>query len=160
MLRRYLNFVPKVAPSAQIDDSAQVIGNVVIGERARVGANVTIRGDVNSIEIGEDTSIEDNSVLHCEADKFPLIIGKRVTVQHRAAVHGCVLDDDCVIGIGAIVLNGAKVGSASFVGAGSVVAEGNEIPPFSLAEGLPARVVRPLSATEVSERERLRNAGN
>src|ERR1700756_3096789 len=106
MIRAYRGIVPKIAASAYIDQSAQVIGDVTVGERSSIWPNVTARGDVNWIRIGDESNIQDNSVLHCDPDTFPLSVGNRVTVGHLAVVHGCTIEDDCLIGIGAIILNG------------------------------------------------------
>jgi carbonic anhydrase/acetyltransferase-like protein (isoleucine patch superfamily) len=148
MIRAYRGVVPKIAASAYIDQSAQVIGDVVVGERSSIWPNVTVRGDVNWIRIGEETSIQDNSVLHCDAGLFPLQIGSRVTVGHLAMLHGCTVEDECLIGIGAIVLNGAKIGSGSVIAAGAVVPEGMQVPPQSLVMGVPAKVKRPVTPEE------------
>ncbi len=153
MIRAYRGIVPKIAASAYIDPSAQVIGDVAVGERSSIWPNVTARGDVNSIRIGEESNIQDNSVLHCDAGLFPLNIGNRVTVGHLAMLHGCTIEDDCLIGIGAIVLNGAKIGKGSVIAAGAVVPEGAEVPPLSMVMGVPAKVKR--QVTE-EERERFR----
>jgi carbonic anhydrase/acetyltransferase-like protein (isoleucine patch superfamily) len=153
MIRAYRGVVPKIAASAYIDPSAQVIGDVLVGERSSIWPNVTVRGDVNSIRIGDETNIQDNCVLHCDADFFPLNIGNRVTVGHLAMLHGCTIEDDCLIGIGAIVLNGAKIGSGSVIAAGAVVPEGAEVPPRSMVMGVPAKVKRPLTE---DERDRFR----
>jgi carbonic anhydrase/acetyltransferase-like protein (isoleucine patch superfamily) len=148
MIRAYRGVVPKIAASAYIDQSAQVIGDVVVGDRSSIWPNVTVRGDVNWIRIGEETSIQDNSVLHCDAGVFPLQIGSRVTVGHLAMLHGCTVEDECLIGIGAIILNGAKIGSGSVIAAGSVVPEGMQVPPQSLVMGVPAKVKRPVTPEE------------
>jgi carbonic anhydrase/acetyltransferase-like protein (isoleucine patch superfamily) len=153
MLRTYRGFAPRIAASAYIDASAQVIGQVTVGERSSIWPNVTARGDVNTIHIGDDSNIQDNSVLHCDAGLFPLHIGNRVTVGHLAMLHGCTIEDDCLIGIGAIVLNGAKIGKGSVIAAGAMVPEGAEIPPDSLAMGVPAKVKRQVTP---EERERFR----
>ncbi len=148
MIRVYRGIQPRIAASAYIDPSAQVIGDVVVGERASIWPNVTARGDVNSIHIGDESNIQDNCVLHCDAGLFPLEIGSRVTVGHLAMLHGCTIEDDCLIGIGAIVLNGAKVGKGSVIAAGAVVPEGAEIPPRSMVMGVPAKVKRELTPEE------------
>jgi gamma-carbonic anhydrase len=153
MLRAYRGKLPKIAASAYIDPSAQLIGDITIGERSSVWPNVTARGDVNSIHIGDDTNIQDNSVLHCDAGLYPLKIGNRVTVGHLAMLHGCTIEDECLIGIAAVVLNGAKIGKGSVIAAGAVVPEGAEVPPESMVMGVPAKVKRPLTA---EERERFR----
>jgi carbonic anhydrase/acetyltransferase-like protein (isoleucine patch superfamily) len=153
MIRPYRGAYPQIAASAYIDQSAQVIGDVAVGERSSIWPNVTARGDVNSIIIGDDSNIQDNSVLHCDAGLFPLIIGHRVTVGHLAMLHGCTIEDDCLIGIAAVVLNGAKIGHGSVIAAGAVVPEGADVPPESMVMGVPAKVKRQLTA---EERERFR----
>ena len=148
MIRAYRGIRPRIAASAYIDPSAQVIGDVVVGERSSIWPNVTARGDVNSIHIGEESNIQDNSVLHCDAGLFPLRIGNRVTVGHLAMLHGCTIEDDCLIGIGAVVLNGAKIGRGSAIAAGAVVPEGTEVPPGSMVMGVPAKVRRQVTEEE------------
>ncbi|MBC8167753.1 MAG: gamma carbonic anhydrase family protein [Bryobacteraceae bacterium] len=158
MIRVYRGVYPKIAASAYIDPSAQVIGDVEIGERSSVWPNVTIRGDVNYIRIGEETSVQDNSVIHVEHDRYPTLVGNRVTVGHSVTLHGCVVEDDCLIGIGAIVLNGARIGQGSVVAAGSLVPERMQVPPGSMVMGVPAKVKRELTP---EEKERFReNAQN
>jgi gamma-carbonic anhydrase len=151
MIRAYRGAVPKVAASAYIDPSAQVIGDVTVGERSSIWPGAVARGDVHSIRIGEETSIQDNSVLHCDAPDWPLTIGSRVTVGHRVVLHGCTVEDDCVIGIGSIVLNGARIGSGSVVAAGALVPEGMQVPPGSMVMGVPGKVRR-----EITEQEKAR----
>jgi carbonic anhydrase/acetyltransferase-like protein (isoleucine patch superfamily) len=148
MIRAYRGNIPRIAASAYIDPSAQVIGDVVVGERSSIWPNVTARGDVNSIRIGSETNIQDNSVLHCDAGLYPLQIGNRVTVGHLAMLHGCTIEDECMIGIAAVVLNGARIGKGSVVAAGAVVPEGAEVPPHSLVMGVPAKVKRPVTEEE------------
>ncbi len=148
MIRAYRGAVPKIAPSAYIDPSAQVIGNVEVGERSSIWPNVTARGDVNTIRIGSDSNIQDNSCLHCDEGPFPLIVGDRVTVGHMVMLHGCTVEDDCLIGIGSVILNGARIGTGSVVAAGAVVPEGSEIPPGSMVMGVPGKVKRQLTDEE------------
>lgn len=148
MLRSFRGKLPQVAPSCFIDSSAQVIGDVHIGERCSVWPNATIRGDVNWIRIGNETNIQDNSVLHVDSDGFPLTLGDRVTVGHSVVLHGCTVEEGCVIGIGAIVLNGARIGAGSVIAAGAVVPEGAEVPAGSLVMGVPGKVRREVSAEE------------
>lgn len=148
MLRPFRGVVPRIAVSAYIDVSAQVIGDVVIGERSSVWPNVSIRGDVNFIRIGEETSIQDNSVLHVDHDLYPCIIGNRVTVGHRVVLHGCEIGEGALIGIGAIVLNGAKVEAGAIVAAGALVPEGMHVPATMVAMGVPAKVRRAVTAEE------------
>jgi gamma-carbonic anhydrase len=155
MIRSYRGAIPKIAASAYIDPSAQVIGDVVVGERSSIWPNATLRGDVNFIRLGDETNVQDNSVLHVDAIEFPLVLGDRVTVGHSVVLHGCVVEDDALIGIGAIVLNGAKIGKGSVIAAGALVPEGMEIPPGSMVMGVPAKVRR-----EVTEAEKDRFRAN
>jgi carbonic anhydrase/acetyltransferase-like protein (isoleucine patch superfamily) len=148
MIRPYRGVLPRIADSVYIDSSAQVIGDVVIGERSTVWPNVTIRGDVNHIRVGNETSIQDNSVLHVDRVQFPCIVGNRVTVGHSVVLHGCEVGDGALIGIGAVVLNGAKIGAGAVVAAGALVPEGMEVPPKMVAMGTPAKVRREVSPEE------------
>jgi carbonic anhydrase/acetyltransferase-like protein (isoleucine patch superfamily) len=154
MIRSFRGKIPQVAPSAYVDSSAQVVGDVTIGERSSVWLNVSIRGDVNSIRIGDETSIQDNTVLHVDTeDEFRLAIGSRVTVGHRVVLHGCTVEDDALIGIGAIVLNGAHIGKGSIIAAGALVPEGMHVPANSIVMGVPGKVRREVTP---EERERFR----
>lgn len=158
MIRSYRGILPRIAVSAYVDLSAQVIGDVVIGEKSSVWPNVTIRGDVNYIRIGDETSVQDNSCLHVELNKHPLILGNRVTVGHSVTLHGCEIEDECLIAIGAMVLNGSRVGRGSIIAAGALVPEGAQIPPNSVVMGVPGKVRREVSETD---RERIiRSAAN
>jgi carbonic anhydrase/acetyltransferase-like protein (isoleucine patch superfamily) len=148
MIRAFRGTLPAIAVSAYVDPSAQVIGQVAIGERSSIWANVTIRGDVHFIRIGEETSIQDNSVVHVEKDLFPTIIGNRVVVGHSVTLHGCVVEDECLIGIGATLLNGARIGRGSVVAAGALVPEGMQVPPGSMVMGVPARIRRQVTPEE------------
>lgn len=153
MIRAYRGVVPQIAASAYIDPSAQVIGDVTVGERSSVWPNSTLRGDVNRIRIGEETNVQDNSVLHVDEGAFPLTLGDRVTVGHSVVLHGCQVEDECLIGIGAVVLNGAKIGKGSVIAAGAVVPEGMQVPPGSMVMGIPGKVRREITG---EERERFR----
>lgn len=140
---------PSVADTAWVADSAQVIGNVVLGDQASVWFGTVVRGDTERITIGAGTNIQDTSVLHADIGK-PLVIGERVTVGHQAVLHGCTVGDESLIGIGAIVLNGAKIGKNCLVGAGSLVTEGKEFPDGSMIMGAPAKLVRQLTAEQMA----------
>lgn len=153
MIRPYRGVMPRIADSAYIDQSAQLIGDIVVGERSSVWLNVAIRGDVNYIRIGDETSVQDNSVLHVDHQVYPCIVGNRVTVGHSVVLHGCVVEDEALIGIGAIVLNGAKIGRGAVVAAGALVPEAMDVPANSLVMGTPAKVKREVTA---EERERFR----
>ncbi len=157
MLRSFRGRQPAVAASAYVDPSAQVIGDVRLGERTSVWANVTIRADINSVTIGDDTNVQDNSCLHVDDDK-PVVIGERVVIGHSCTVHGCTIEDDCLIGMGSTILNGARVGAGSIVAAGSLVLERQEIPPRSMVMGSPAKIRRQ-TTDEQLEKVR-RNAQN
>ncbi|HWR53346.1 MAG TPA: gamma carbonic anhydrase family protein [Bryobacteraceae bacterium] len=148
MIRPYRGVVPTVPVSAYVDIAAVVIGDVIIGARSSVWPNVTIRGDVNFIRIGEETSIQDNSCLHVQRNTHPLVIGNRVTVGHSVTLHGCEVEDECLIAIGAIVLNGAKVGRGSIIAAGALVPEGMQVPPSSVVMGVPGKVKRAVTDAE------------
>ena len=143
--------MPRVHPTAYIDDSAQVIGDVEIGEDSSVWMAVVIRGDVNRIRIGRRSNVQDGTIVHVMKDTHPTIVGDNVTIGHAAVVHGCTIEDQCLIGMGAILLNGAVVGGGSIVAAGSLVVEGMQIPPRSLVMGSPAKIRRPLSDSDVAE---------
>ncbi len=129
MIRPYRGVMPRIAHSAYIDSSAQVIGDVVVGERSSVWLNVSIRGDVNYIRVGDESSIQDNTVLHVDRLLYPCIVGNRVTVGHRVVLHGCEVADDALIGIGAVVLNGAKIGAGAVVAAGALSPNACRSPP-------------------------------
>lgn len=143
---------PRVHASAYIHPAAVVCGDVTIGDRVSVWPTAVIRGDSATIEIGEDSNIQDGTVVHVD-DGMPTKIGRRVGVGHRAIIHGATIEDDCLIAMGAVLLNGVRVGTGSIVGAGAVCPEGMQIPPNSLALGVPAKVVR---GTTPAERERIR----
>ncbi len=149
VLRSYRSVHPRVAATAFIDQSAQVIGDVVVGDESSVWMNVVVRGDVNHIRIGRRTNIQDGSVVHVMSDTHPTTLGDEVTVGHGALLHGCVIENRCLISMGAIVLNGAVVGTESIVAAGALVVEGATILPRSLVMGSPARVRRALTDDEV-----------
>jgi carbonic anhydrase/acetyltransferase-like protein (isoleucine patch superfamily) len=148
LIRPYRGVMPRIAASAYIDSSAQIIGDVIIGERSSVWPNVSIRGDVNHIRVGDETSIQDNCVLHVDHDIHPCLVGNRVTVGHSVVLHGCQVEDGALIGIGAIVLNGAKIGAGAVVAAGALVPEGMEVPAGMLVMGAPAKARRPVTPEE------------
>lgn len=131
-------------PTVFIAPGAVVVGEVALGARASIWFNTVVRGDTAAIEIGADSNVQDNSTVHVDAD-CPAIIGERVTVGHRAIVHGCVIEPDSLIGMGAVVLSGARIGAGSLIGAAALVKEHQVIPPGSLVLGAPARVMGPVS---------------
>lgn len=148
-LIRYKGVYPQVARDVYIAPGAIVIGDVVIGAKSSIWFYTVVRGDVHFIRIGEETNIQDHSVLHVTTGTFPLHIGNRVTVGHRAVIHGCTIEDECLIGMGSIILDGAKIGRHSVVAAGAVVPPGMEIPERSLVMGIPAKVQKELSEEEI-----------
>jgi carbonic anhydrase/acetyltransferase-like protein (isoleucine patch superfamily) len=148
MLRPYRTAFPQIDPSAFVDASAQVIGDVHVGPESSVWMNVVIRGDVHHIRIGARTNIQDLAVVHVMRDAHPTIVGDDVTVGHAAVVHGCTVEDRCLIGMGAILLNGCRIGTGSIVAAGALVPQGVVVPAGSMVMGMPARVTRPLTPEE------------
>jgi gamma-carbonic anhydrase len=149
MIRDHKGRAPRIHSSAFIDDSAQVIGEVEIGEESGVWMCVVIRGDVNWIRIGRRSNVQDGTVVHVMTKTHPTVIGDNVTIGHGAIVHGCTIEDQCLIGMGAILLNGAHVGTGSIVAAGTLLVEGMKVPPRSLVMGSPGKVRRALSDAEV-----------
>ena len=149
MVRTFLKRTPRIHPSAYVHDSAEVIGAVEIGPKASVWPLCVLRGDIAPIRIGAETNIQDLTVIHTRS-RFPAVIGKRVTVGHRAVLHGCRIGDGCLIGMGAVVLE-AVIGAGSLVGAGATVLGGTRIPPGSLVLGTPAKVARKLEPAERRE---------
>jgi len=144
--------VPKIDPTAFVHEKAIVLGDVTLGARVSVWPTAVIRGDTDAITIGDDSNVQDGTVIHVDHG-MPTKIGKRVAIGHRAIVHGSTVEDDSLIAMGAILLNGVHVGSGSIVGAGAMCPEGMQIPPNSLVLGIPARVMR---ETTDAERERIR----
>lgn len=140
---------PEIDASAYIAESANLIGKVTVKANASVWFGVTIRGDNERITIGEDSNVQEGTVMHTDMG-YPLTIGKGVTVGHQAMLHGCTVGDDSLIGIQAVILNGAKIGKGCLVGAGALVTEGKEFPDYSLIIGAPAKAVRTLSQEDVA----------
>jgi carbonic anhydrase/acetyltransferase-like protein (isoleucine patch superfamily) len=148
MLRSYKGIWPKLGERVYVDVSAQVIGDVDLGDHASVWMNAVLRGDVHSIHIGPYTNIQDNCVVHVFKDLHPTLVADHVTVGHSATLHGCRIESWCLIGIGASVLNGAHIGAESIVAAQALVPEGMVVPPCSLVMGVPAKVRRPVTEEE------------
>ena len=150
MIRPFRGVLPRIHPTAYIDSSAQIIGDVEIGEESSVWMGVVIRGDVHWIRVGRRSNVQDGTVVHVMKETHATTIGDDVTIGHRALVHGCTIGDRCLIGMGAILLNGAQIGTGSVVAAGSLVVEGMQVPPGSLVMGSPAKVKRPLRPEEIA----------
>ncbi len=144
----FKSIYPKLHETVFTVESAAIIGDVEIGEHSSIWFNAVVRGDVHYIRIGARTNVQDNSALHVTHDTHPLVLGDDITVGHNVTLHGCTIEDRCLIGMGAIVLDGAVVGADSMVGAGALVTEGMVVPPGSLVVGLPGRVKRTLSEDE------------
>ncbi len=156
MILKFKEWFPKIAPSAWVAPSADIIGNVKIGEDSSIWFGTVIRGDVHKIEIGDRTSIQDLSMVHVThykkedmSDGNPTIIGNDVTIGHKVMLHGCTIEDGCLIGMSATILDGAVIGEGSIVGANSLVTANKVFPPHSMIMGSPAKVVRTLSEDEV-----------
>lgn len=147
VIQSYQDKAPVCTPSARVAENATLVGDVSLGAEVSVWFGVVLRGDEAAIRVGDGSNIQDNAVVHCDRS-FPVLIGKDVTVGHAAILHGCTVEDRCLIGMGAILLNGCVIGSGSLVAAGALVTQDTVIPPGSLVVGSPARVVRPLRSEE------------
>jgi len=150
MIRPFRGIYPQIHSTAFIAESAQVIGDVHVGEQASVWFGTVVRGDMFYIRIGDRTNVQDNCVLHTRTGEKPTILEEEVTVGHSATLHGCYVEHGSLIGIGSIVLDDARVGAQSLVAAGSLISPGTIIPPRSLVMGSPGRVKRPLTDEEVA----------
>ncbi|HEU5042273.1 MAG TPA: gamma carbonic anhydrase family protein [Gemmatimonadales bacterium] len=135
-----------IHPTAFIAPTASVMGDVTLGADSSVWYGAVLRGDMAPIVIGERTNLQDGTIVHVDAD-VPCIIGARVGVGHRVILHGCTVADDCLIGMGSVLLNGVRIGAGSVIAAGAVIPEGMQIPPGSLVMGVPGRIVRPVDET-------------
>ena len=143
----FFGYEPHVPDSAWVDPQATLIGRVVLGEQASIYPQAVLRGDINAIVVGDRSNVQDGSVLHV-ADEWPVLIGREVVIGHAATVHGCEIQDGCLVGIGATVLNGAVVGEGSILAAGCLVPENAHLEAGGLYMGVPARLKRRLSAEE------------
>jgi carbonic anhydrase/acetyltransferase-like protein (isoleucine patch superfamily) len=147
---RFLFVKPQIDPSAYVSAQAVVMGDVRLAAHSSVWPMAVLRGDINYIEIGEGSNIQDGAIVHL-ADHIPVIVGKLVTVGHRAILHACTVEDECLIGMGATILDGAAIGKGSIVGAHALVTKGMQVPPGSLVMGTPAKVVRALHPEEIAD---------
>jgi carbonic anhydrase/acetyltransferase-like protein (isoleucine patch superfamily) len=141
--------MPKLHETVFVADGAKIIGDVEIGEHCGIWFNAVLRGDVNFIRIGSRTNIQDNSVLHVTSKTAPLNIGSNITIGHNAVLHGCTIEDFCLIGMGAIVMDRAYIHRHSIVAAGAIVLEGFDVPEGMLVAGIPAKVKRALTEKEM-----------
>ena len=148
-MKRFLpaSEAPRVHPSAYVAPGAVLIGGVTVGARSSVWPGAVLRGDINTITVGEDSNIQDGTIIHV-ADDYPAIIGDRVSVGHRAIIHACQVGDEVLVGMGAIVMDGAVIGARSIVAAGALVTKNMQVPAGSLVMGSPAKVIRSLTAKE------------
>ena len=145
MIRTYQGRAPQVPDTCYVDLSAQLIGDVTLGDHSSVWMNAVLRGDVNSIRLGANSNVQDCAVLHGQRNLYPVIVGDWVTIGHNATVHGCVIENECLIGIGARVLNNCRIGAGSIIAAGAVVPEHTVVPPRTLWAGVPAKLRRAIS---------------
>jgi carbonic anhydrase/acetyltransferase-like protein (isoleucine patch superfamily) len=148
MIRSFKGLRPVIPESCYVDESAQLIGDVVLGEHASVWMNAVLRGDVYAIRIGAYSNVQDCSVLHGMKNQYGVTLGEYVTVGHSVTLHGCVVEDRCLIGMGAIVLNGARIGSGSIIAAGTLIPERTVVEPGSVWMGSPGKFRRKLDAGE------------
>ena len=148
MIRSFKGMRPVVPASCYVDESAQIIGDVVLGEHASVWMNAVLRGDVHSIRIGAHSNVQDCSVLHGMREQYEVVIGEYVTVGHSVTLHGCVVEDRCLIGMGSVILNGAKIGFGSIIAAGTLIPERTLVEPGSLWMGSPGKLRRKLEKGE------------
>ena len=152
-LDTFLRRKPKLGQGVYLAQTAVVLGDVTLGDFSSVWYHAVLRGDINRIEVGHHSNVQDNAVLHL-ADDLPCLVGNWVTIGHSAIVHACTVGDECLIGMGATILDGAVIGEQSIVGANALVTQGFQVPPGSLVLGTPAKVVRTLT---VEERSRLKS---
>ena len=148
MIRSFKGIRPAIPSTCFVDDSAQIIGDVVLGEHASVWMNAVLRGDVHEIRVGAHSNIQDNSVLHGMKQQWGVYVGEYVTVGHSVTLHGCVVEDRCLIGMGSIILNGAKIGAGSIIAAGTLIPEKTVVEPGSLWMGSPGKFRRKLGPNE------------
>jgi carbonic anhydrase/acetyltransferase-like protein (isoleucine patch superfamily) len=158
-IKKVLGCTPKIGDDTFLAETAVVIGNVEMGKNCSVWYNAVIRGDVNFIKMGDKVNVQDNVMLHCTFEKFPLIIGNNVSIGHNAIVHGCTVKDNVLIGMGAIVMDNCLVEENSIIGAGSVVTQGTHVKSGEVWGGIPARKIKDIS-TELLEGEVKRIANN
>jgi len=150
LIRPVRGKAPQIDPTAFVADTATIVGDVQVGPRSSIWFGAVLRGDVFHIRIGEDTSIQDNTVIHVTHDQYATQVGSQVTVGHSVTLHGCTVGDRCIVGMGAIILDQAVIGDRCIVGAGALVTPGTKIPPGHLAVGSPARPKRPLTDDELA----------
>ena len=146
--------MPTIGPDCFLAENATIVGDVVLGRNCTVWFSAVVRGDVNSIHVGDETNIQDGAVLHCTYERAALTIGSRVSIGHRAIVHGCTVEDDVLIGMGAIVMDHAVVGRGCLIAAGAVVLENTICEPGYLYAGVPAKKIKPVSEVQAASLRR------
>lgn len=156
MIRNYYEKLPRISDNAFIAESSDIIGDVEIQEGASIWYRAVLRGDMNSIRVGKNTNIQDGAVVHTDSNS-PALIGDNVTVGHNAIIHGAVLKNNCLVGMGAVILNDAVINENCIIGAGAIVTQGKEIPAGSLVLGAPGKVVRSLTQEEI---DNIQNSSN
>jgi carbonic anhydrase/acetyltransferase-like protein (isoleucine patch superfamily) len=154
MIRPFRGVQPQIHPTAFIEESAQIIGDVQLGEESSVWFNAVVRGDVFYIRIGNRTNIQDGTVIHVSNGTHATVLEDEVTVGHNVTLHGCHIERGCLIGMGSIVMDDVRIGAQSIVAAGALVSPGTKVPPRSLVIGVPAKVRRPLTDEEVASLDR------
>lgn len=152
MIKKYNDISPRISPDAFISENSTIIGDVIVDKNASIWYGAVLRGDEESIVIGEGSNIQDNAVVHTDKDRRALI-GKNVTIGHGAIIHGCTIEDEVIVGMGAIILNGAHIGKNTIIGAGSLISEKKIIPEGVLCYGFPAKVIRKLTSEEIKSIE-------
>jgi carbonic anhydrase/acetyltransferase-like protein (isoleucine patch superfamily) len=145
MIRSYQGIKPRIPSSCYVDVSAQILGDVVLGERSSIWMNAVLRGDVNSVRVGARSNVQDCAVLHGQRNLYPVVVGEWVTIGHNATVHGCIVEDAVVIGMGSRILNDCRIGEGSIIAAGSVVIEHTIVQQRTLWAGVPATLRRQLT---------------
>jgi carbonic anhydrase/acetyltransferase-like protein (isoleucine patch superfamily) len=157
MIYKFKNMIPKIDKSVYIAPSADIIGDVVIGENSSVWFGAVLRGDIDYIKIGKNTSIQDNAVIHVTGNKYPTIVKDNVVVAHGAILHGCTIEDGVMVGMGAIVLDNAVIGKNSIVAAGALVKSGDIVPENVIVAGIPAKVVKKTGDKNIENHKRILN---
>ncbi len=151
MIKSFQDKHPQIPHSCYISESVDILGDVVLGEEVNIWFGTVIRGDMNFIRIGSRTNIQDNATIHVTTGTAPTVIGSEVTVGHNAIIHGCTIEDRCLIGMGSIILDNAVIGEGSIIGAGALIPPGHVVPPRSLYVGLPAKRIREVTQAEYDD---------
>jgi carbonic anhydrase/acetyltransferase-like protein (isoleucine patch superfamily) len=148
LIRNYRGKIPRIPASCYVDISAQVLGDVTLGDHSSVWMNAVLRGDVNSIRVGANSNVQDCAVLHGQRHLYSVTVGDWVTIGHNATVHGCVVEDAVLIGMGVVILNDCRIGEGSIIAAGAVLPEHTTVPPRTLWAGVPAKLRRQLDDSD------------